>query len=114
MLTCFIRNRYDPDDWLKIISLWALLLLPAVCFGYSIYAFIMIFKKRKIQENKDFRLVMIKFLIYSALFIVFYLPTPILYAVTVNRDIQPSSVSAWFSFVNPLFKYNINTTNNII
>jgi len=59
----------------------------------------MIFKKNKIQENRDFKLVMIKFLIYSGLFILFYLPTPILYLATINKNITKGSSAAWFSFV---------------
>ena len=103
MLTCFIRNKYEPNEWGKIISLWTLLFIPFVCFGYSIYCFIMIFKKRKIQDNKDFKLVIIKFLIYSALFIVFYFPTPLLYTATVNVNVRPDHFRAWWAFVKLQF-----------
>ncbi len=118
MLTCFIRNQYEDNEWGKIITLWCLLILPILCFGFSIYAFIKIFRRRKIQENKEFRLVMIKYLIYSALFIVFYFPTPVLYTTSVNGNIQEKSHRSWFAFV--IIVYNIkfcvlgNVTINVV
>lgn len=99
MLTVFISNKYEENDWGKIITLWLLFTLPVLCFGYSIYAYIMIFRKRKIQQNVEFRVVIIKFLIYSALFIVFYIPTPILFLITKNTNPEPDSAMSWFAFV---------------
>jgi hypothetical protein len=107
MLTCFIRNNFD-DDSSKFFALYTILLVPCVYLIYSLYAFIRVFQKRKVKTDKEFKLAIIKYLIYSALYIIFYFPTIILYFLTINKDIYEKTNLSYFSYFCAIANISVN------
>src|SRR5574343_69931 len=97
MLTCFIRHDImNPGHY---ISMSSLLVVPVFYLGYYIYAFVLILKKYKVQTNKEFKHLIIKYLIYSLTYMIFYFPIILLYFMTINRDITDTPILRWFAYV---------------
>ena len=97
MLTCFIRHDLSqPGQYISMISL---LVVPVVYLGYYIYAFVVIFQKYRVQSNKEFKLLIFKYLIYSLIYMVFYFPIIFLYILTINQNITKKPVLRWFAYV---------------
>jgi hypothetical protein len=106
MLTCFIRNDFDDG---KFLSVYSILIFPVVFVSYSIYAFIRVFKLRKVRYNHEFKIAIIKYLIYSALYLAFYSPTVILYIVTINQAVYIKyTFFSWFSYLCALSNLLVN------
>ena len=97
MLTCFIRH--DIKDPGQYIAMSSLLSVPAFYLCYYIYAFVSIFKKYNVQSNKEFKVLIIKYLIYSFMYMIFYFPIILLYIFTVNVNITENRVLRWFAYV---------------
>lgn len=97
MLTCFIRH--DISNPGQYISMSSLLVVPLGYLGYYIYAFVMIFKKYKVQTNKEFKQLIIKYLIYSLTYMIFYFPIVLLYFLTMNKNITDTPTLRWFAYV---------------
>jgi hypothetical protein len=106
MLTCYIRN--DFKEWKKDVPVYCILLIPVLYVIYSIYAFISILTKRNVKTNKSFKMAVIKYLIYSALYIIFYFPTIILYLVSVDQTIFQKTFLSNFSYICSLGNITIN------
>ena len=103
MLTCFIRQKINEPG--QYFSMSSLLLVPFAYLGYYIYAFIIIFKKYKVQQNKEFKVLIIKYLIYSLIYMIFYFPIILLYLLTINRSIKESPALRWFAYVFMTLKF---------
>jgi hypothetical protein len=111
MLTCYIRNDFDDEN---VVSLYSILILPVTFVMYSIYAFIQVFKLRKVRYNKDFKNAIIKYLIYSALFLFFYTPTIILYVASINKAVYIKyTFFSWFSYLCSLANILVNLVLSI-
>lgn len=97
MLTCFIRHEIkDPGQY---ISMFSLLIVPVVYLIYYIYAFVSIFRKYLVQSNKEFKILIIKYLFYSLVYVVFYFPIFLLYNLSLNIQISKNTNMSWFSYV---------------
>lgn len=107
MLTCFIKNSF-ADEPGKIVGLYLTLSLPFLYVFWCIYTFISIFKKRKINRDRQVKISTIKLLIYSLLYIIFYFPTFILYIFTVNQNIHKNTFLSWLSYYCSLSNMSVN------
>jgi hypothetical protein len=107
MLTCFIRNNFNNDTG-KNIGVYTISLVPLLYLGYCFYAFVIVFKKRKVQNDPEFKLAVIKYLLYSTLYILFYFPTIILNLVTINVNIQEETPLSYFSYLCSIANISIN------
>lgn len=105
MLTCFIRHNIQKPG--QYFSMSTLLIVPVVYLGYYIYAFVVIFRKYKVQANKEFKILIVKYLIYSLIYILFYFPIILLYLLTMNKDISTEYDLRWFAYVKDHFKVKV-------
>jgi len=106
MLTCFIKNDFTNPG--KEVALYSLLLVPLLYVIYAFYAFVIIFKKRKVAADKEFKIAILKYLLYSILYILFYFPTIILYVFSIGQNISPSTTLSYFSYFCTLSTISIN------
>jgi hypothetical protein len=106
MLTCFINNSFNDPN--KNIAVYSILILPTVYVFYSIYSFVNVFKHRKVKNDSDFKMAVVKYMIYAILYIVFYFPSIILYVISINSDILVNSFLSWFSWFCSLATISIN------
>lgn len=106
MLTCFINNNFN--DPTKKVAVYSILILPTVYVVYSIYSFVNVFKHRKVKNDYDFKIAVVKYMIYALLYIVFYFPSIILYVISINSDINEYWFLRWFSWVCSLATISIN------
>jgi hypothetical protein len=106
MLTCFIR--YEITNPGQYFSMSSLLIVPIFYLIYYIYAFVKIFQKYRVQQNKEFKHLIIKYLIYSLTYIIFYFPIILLYLITMNKDITETPVLRWFAYYCTIFLIIIN------
>jgi hypothetical protein len=106
MLTCFIKNDFiDPS---KDMAVYALLTIPLCFVIYSFYAFVKIFQKRKVQTDRDFKVAILKYLMYSILYILFYFPTIILYVVSINQRTPEGTALSQFSYYCTISTISVN------
>lgn len=112
MLTCFINNYFDDDPG-KLVGLYCTLTLPFIYVVWCIYTFVNIFKKRKIQNIREVKISTIKLLILSLLYIIFYFPTFLLYLLTINTKIYPSTFYSWLSYYCSLSNMCVNLVLSI-
>jgi hypothetical protein len=103
MLTCFIKNyQYDGNQY---VALYSLLLLPVLYSIYYIYAFWNIFQMYRVQTNTEYKKLIIKYLIYSLMYMIFYFPIIILYMITINdTQIYEEKATRWWAYVLLFFK----------
>jgi hypothetical protein len=98
MLTCFLRHQISEPS--QYISMASLLLVPIVYSIYYVYAFVCILRKYRVQSNKEFKTLIVEYLVYSLIYMIFYFPIIILYLLTLNRDITGSKPLRWFAYVS--------------
>lgn len=106
MLTCYIKNNFHETG--KDISVFSILITPIVYIVYSIFTFITVFKRRKVQTDRQMKNAIFKYLIYASMYIFFYFPSIILYIVTINHSIQSNTFFSWFSYYCSLATISIN------
>jgi len=106
MLTCFIKNNFrDPT---KDIAVYSILAMPSIYLVYSIYSFVRIFGQRKVKADYEVKWAVIKYMLYSLFYIIFYFPSIVLYVLSINRDIERASFLSWFSYFCSLATISIN------
>lgn len=101
-----MRNSFPNEN--KSISVYSILAVPSIYLVYAIYSFVKVFRQRKVQVHYEFRLAVIKYLIYSLLYIIFYFPSIILFLITVNKEIKEGTFVSWFSYYCSLAYISIN------
>jgi hypothetical protein len=107
MLTCFIRNNFRETS--KDIAVYSILLFPLIYVIFSIYTFIRVFRHRHVSGDSELKSAVVKYLIYSLLYIVFYFPSIILYLLSINQNIPKETFLSWFSYFCSLATISINT-----
>lgn len=106
MLTCFIKNRFNEPS--KSAAVYVVLSFPLVYIVFYIYIFFSLFKLRKLIILPEVKLVTVKLLLYSILYILFYFPTFFLYILTINNKIESPSFFSWFSYYCVLSMMSVN------
>ena len=106
MLTCFIKNDFNNPG--KEVALYSLLLIPLLYVMYAFYAFVIIFKRRKVAADNEFKIAIFKYLLYSILYILFYFPTIILYVLSIGKNLSPGTPLSYFSYFCTLSTISIN------
>ena len=107
MLTCFIRNNFRETS--KDIAVYSILLFPMVYVLYSIVTFIRVFRHRHVAGDSELKTAVVKYLIYSLLYIVFYFPSILLYVLSINQNIPKETFLSWFSYFCSLATISINS-----
>jgi hypothetical protein len=106
MLTCFIKNNFNNPN--KDVAVYSILPLPLLYIFYAIYAFVQIFRRRKVQTDREFRVAVLKYLIYSLLYMIFYYPTILFFVISVNAEIELNTGLSWYSYFCSLSTISIN------
>jgi hypothetical protein len=107
MLTCFIQNDFEQIN--QELAVYSILIIPLIFLIYAVYAFIKVFRIKKVKFNKDIQIKMVRYVIYSGLYILFYFPTIILYFVTINQTtFEKYTFNSWFAYLCTLFNIMIN------
>jgi hypothetical protein len=112
MLTCFIKNNFN--ETMFDIAVYSVNVIPMIYVLYSVYAFAWVFRRRKIQENNENKLLIFKYLIYGGMYIVFYFPTIILYLITINKKMTANTIYSWFAWYCTLANIGINPILSIL
>jgi len=106
MLTCFIRNKFENND--KLVSIYGILIAPIFYLIYSIYTFVKIFRHRQVKADSELKIAVVKYLIYSLLYIVFYFPSIVLLIITINYDLVEGGWLRWFSYFCCIANVSVN------
>lgn len=107
MLTCFIRNNFRETS--KDIAVYSILLFPLIYVIFSVITFIRVFRHRHVSGDSDLKNAVVKYLIYSLLYIIFYFPSILLYILSINQNIPRETFLSWFSYFCSLATISINT-----
>jgi hypothetical protein len=106
MLTCFIKSDFNNPG--KQVAVYSLLLIPLFYVIYAFYAFIIILRRRNVQTDREFKIAIIKYLLYSILYVLFYFPSIILYIFSIGQNILPGTFLSYFSYFCTLSTISIN------
>ena len=106
MLTCFIKNNFHERG--KSTAVYSILAVPLIYVLYSIYSFVRVFRHSQVKAGSKVKTLVIKYMIYSFLYIIFYLPPILLYFMSANQQITKGTTNSWFSFFSSLSTISIN------
>lgn len=113
MLTCYIKNYstiQQTNDTTDLIKIYSILIMPLFYIVSTIYLFVRLYKSRLAIKKHEFRREIYKFLAYAFIYAIFYFPTILLYIITINKQIERSTVYSWFSY----FCFHANLALNAI
>jgi hypothetical protein len=107
MLTCYIRNDWSETS--KIMSVYSILLIPITFLCYAICIFVKILKHKRVKYNKDLQFKMIRYLIYSLIYLVFYSPSIVLYILTINQEkYEKNTFLSWYIYICTILNISVN------
>lgn len=89
--------------------MYSILILPLFYILNTIFLFIKLYNTRAAIKISESRNEILKFLIYSLFYAVFYFPTIILYVITIGNTVVSPTNTSWFAY----FCYISNISMNL-
>ena len=108
MLSCYIKNYFKPDDQIGYYTILMTLLIKLLILIYLIYLGISVYKNKVVQKKKHFKRFFLKYLVYGFIFILFNIPTMVLYFITLNKTIYSPSFQSYLSFFSAISSITID------
>ncbi len=87
MLTCYITNNvFIIDNKFQVFNYYLVLSIPIVIMVISVYLMASLVYFNCTHYNKVLNLLLVKYLGYSIIYILFYVPQLILHFVTIREE----------------------------
>ena len=111
MLSCYVRNFLNVNgvfETLPFVSLLITLSCHIAACIYITYLGIAIFNHKLTNSKRHFKKFFMKYLLYGLIFILFAMPTILLYIFSINQKISSPSFLSYLSYVSALSSITMN------
>ncbi len=111
MLTCYLRNYFQKNDSIEIIPFIFVLvgcITISSIFIYIVYLGLSIYNHKLTTGKKHFKKFFMKYLIYGLIFILFNIPTLLLYIITINQVISSPSFYSYLSYLTAISNITVD------
>lgn len=111
MLTCYLRNYFQKNNTTEVIPFIFVLVGCIIIITISIYLVYLglaIYNHKLTNGKRHFKKFFMKYLVYGLIFILFNIPTLLLYIVTINQKIYSPSFYSYLSYLSALSNITID------